>query len=196
MPGRQSAPARAGRGTAGPVAAQMPARVGAELLVPCQPRDPVGGALGRAAVGSRGSPGGRRPTAMASGARSPDGVPVRWLRLRLAWRAPLQPRGRGLDSRRLTVIPNGIDPGPFDRASAVPRGDLGIPEQAHLALAVGRLDVQKGLADLLAAAEKVIAQCPSWHLALAGDGPCRAWLLEQVDTQPLLGGRIHWLGPR
>jgi hypothetical protein len=24
----------------------------------------------------------------------------------------------------------------------------------------------------------------------------RAWLLEQVDTQPLLGGRIHWLGPR
>ena len=102
----------------------------------------------------------------------------------------------GLDSRRLTVIPNGIDPGPFDRVSAVPRGDLGIPEQAHLALAVGRLDVQKGLADLLAAAERVIAQCPSWHLALAGDGPCRAWLLEQVDTQPLLGGRIHWLGPR
>ena len=102
----------------------------------------------------------------------------------------------GLDPRRLTVIPNGIDPGPFDRASAVPRGDLGIPEQAHLALAVGRLDVQKGLADLLAAAEQVIAQCPSWHLALAGDGPCRAWLLEQVDTQPLLGGRIHWLGPR
>src|SRR5208282_4682041 len=76
----------------------------------------------------------------------------------------------GLDSRRLTVIPNGIDPGPFDRASAVPRGDLGIPEQAHLALAVGRLDVQKGLADLLAAAERVIAQCPAWHLALAAPG--------------------------
>ena len=102
----------------------------------------------------------------------------------------------GLDSRRLTVIPNGIDPGPFDRATAVLRGDLGIPEQAHLALAIGRLDVQKGLADLLAAAERVIAQCPSWHLALAGDGPCRAWLLEQVNAQPLLEGRIHWLGPR
>jgi len=102
----------------------------------------------------------------------------------------------GLDSRRLTVIPNGIDPEPFDRASAVPRGDLGIPEQAHLALAVGRLDVQKGIADLLAAAERVIARCSWWHLALAGDGPCRAWLLEQVAARPTLGGRIHWLGPR
>jgi glycosyltransferase involved in cell wall biosynthesis len=102
----------------------------------------------------------------------------------------------GLDSRRLTVIPNGIDPEPFDRACAVPRGDLGIPEQAHLALAVGRLDVQKGIADLLAAAERVIARCSSWHLALAGDGPCRAWLLEQVAARPTLGGRIHWLGPR
>jgi len=102
----------------------------------------------------------------------------------------------GLDPRRLTVIPNGIDPEPFDRASALPRGALGIPEQAHLALAVGRLDVQKGLADLLAAAERVIARCPSWHLALAGDGPCRAWLLEQINGRPSLGGRIHWLGRR
>lgn len=102
----------------------------------------------------------------------------------------------GLDVRRLMVIPNGIDPGPFDRANAVPRGSLGIPEQAHLVLAVGRLDVQKGLADLLAAAERVIAHCPSWHLALAGDGPCRTWLLEQIAARHSLGGRIHWLGPR
>jgi starch synthase (maltosyl-transferring) len=102
----------------------------------------------------------------------------------------------GLDSRRLTIIPNGIDPEPFDRAAAVPRGDLGIPENAHLALAVGRLDVQKGLADLLAAAEQVIAQCPTWHLALAGDGPCRPWLVDQIASRACLNGRIHWLGQR
>ena len=102
----------------------------------------------------------------------------------------------GLDSRRLTVIPNGIDPEPFDHATAVPREDLGIPERSHLALTVGRLDIQKGLTDLLTAAKQVIARCPSWHLALAGDGPWRAWLLEQIEAQPSLRGRIHWLGLR
>ena len=102
----------------------------------------------------------------------------------------------GLDSRRLTVIPNGIDPQRFEQALAVPRKDLGIPEDAHLALAVGRLDPQKGIPDLLAAAERVIPQDPAWHLALAGDGPCRSWLLDQLAARPVLDGRIHWLGTR
>jgi starch synthase (maltosyl-transferring) len=102
----------------------------------------------------------------------------------------------GLDPHRLVVIPNGIDPSPFDRAVAVPREAIGVPEEAHLALAVGRLDVQKGLPDLLDAAERVIRQMPAWHLALAGDGPCRDWLQEQVATRPSLRGRVHWLGRR
>jgi starch synthase (maltosyl-transferring) len=101
-----------------------------------------------------------------------------------------------LDPSRLTVIPNGIDPEPFDRATAVPRAELGLPEQAILALAVGRLDDQKGIPDLLCAAEQVIPCCPAWHLALAGDGPCRAWLLQELATRPLLFDRVHWLGPR
>ena len=63
-------------------------------------------------------------------------------------------------------------------------------------LAVGRLDPQKGLSDLLAAAERVIPEAPDWHLVLAGDGPCRRWLLEQIATRPVLIGRVHWLGAR
>jgi starch synthase (maltosyl-transferring) len=63
-------------------------------------------------------------------------------------------------------------------------------------LAVGRLDVQKGLIDLLAAAEMVISENRDWHLALAGDGPCRNWLLEQIATRPTLNGHVHWLGSR
>jgi starch synthase (maltosyl-transferring) len=102
----------------------------------------------------------------------------------------------GLNQNRLIVIPNGIDPEPFDRASAVPRAAIGIPDTAHLALAVGRLDPQKGLSDLLAAAERVIPEAPDWHLALAGDGPCRTWLLEQIATRPVLAGHVHWLGAR
>ena len=102
----------------------------------------------------------------------------------------------GLDGRRLMVIPNGIDPEPFDSACAVPRQNLGIPEQCHLALAIGRIDVQKGLVDLLAAAERIIGRCPWWHLALVGDGPCRTWLVNQLRSRPSFSGRVHWLGPR
>jgi glycosyltransferase involved in cell wall biosynthesis len=102
----------------------------------------------------------------------------------------------GLNASRLTVIPNGIDPQPFDTAVAVPRTAIGIPDDGHVALYVGRLDPQKGLPDLLTAAERVIAQRPAWHLALAGDGPSRPWLLEQLATHPRLREKTHWLGQR
>jgi starch synthase (maltosyl-transferring) len=102
----------------------------------------------------------------------------------------------GLDPARLTVIPNGIDPAPFDAAEPVPRAAIGIPTDAHLALYAGRLDLQKGLPNLLEAAQRVIALRPGWHLALAGDGPQRAWLLEQLAHRRELRDRVHWLGPR
>lgn len=101
-----------------------------------------------------------------------------------------------LDPSRLVIIPNGIDPSPFDAATPVARSSIGIPDDAHLALYVGRLDPQKGLFDLLAAAETVIARRPNWHLALAGDGPDRDRLIEHVEARPSLRDRIHWLGRR
>jgi len=102
----------------------------------------------------------------------------------------------GLDPARLMVIPNGIDPAPFDAAAPVPRAAIGVPDAAHLALCVGRLDVQKGLPDLLEAAEGVILQRPDWHLVLAGDGPSRNWLLAQLAERPRLRDNVHWLGRR
>jgi starch synthase (maltosyl-transferring) len=101
-----------------------------------------------------------------------------------------------LDAARLTVIPNGIDPAPFDRTSPAPRAQFHVPGDAHLALFVGRLDAQKGLPDLLAAAERVIAELPGWHLALVGDGPSRSWLLTQLSERASLRGNVHWLGYR
>ncbi len=101
-----------------------------------------------------------------------------------------------LDPARLFVIPNGIDSSLFDAAPAVPRTALGIADGVHLALCVGRLDPQKGLTDLLSAAEQVIAERPHWHLALAGDGPSRAWLLEQLAARHALRTNVHWLGQR
>ncbi len=102
----------------------------------------------------------------------------------------------GLNPARLTVIPNGIDPGPFQRATRLSRAEIGVPANAHLALYVGRLDLQKGLPNLLDAAERVIDERPGWHLALAGDGPRRGWLVAQINDRHRLKGRVHWLGSR
>jgi starch synthase (maltosyl-transferring) len=102
----------------------------------------------------------------------------------------------GLDPARLTVIPNGIDPAPFDLAPPAPRSLIGVPDDAHLALCVGRLDPQKGLPDLLDAAELVLLQRPNWHLVLAGDGPRRPWLQAQLADRAGLRDHVHWLGRR
>lgn len=102
----------------------------------------------------------------------------------------------GISPDRLTVIPNGIDPLRFDHAEKVSRSELGVPEEAHLVVYVGRLDVQKGIPFLLDAAEQVVATRPQWHLAMVGDGPERASLRARTDSSALLSGRVHWLGRR
>jgi len=102
----------------------------------------------------------------------------------------------GWPDDRLTVIPNAVDVAPFDLAPPVPRGTIGVPEGAFLALYVGRLNVQKGLPVLLDAAERVAALRPDWHLALAGDGPERARLVDRLAARPVLAERVHLLGAR
>ena len=102
----------------------------------------------------------------------------------------------GLNTARLIVIPNGIDPRPFDDAPRLSRTEIGVAENAHLALYVGRLDVQKGLPDLLDAAERLVNERPHWHLVLAGDGPTRSWLMAEIANRRGLRGRVHWLGSR
>ncbi|MDG3003471.1 glycosyltransferase [Paludisphaera mucosa] len=102
----------------------------------------------------------------------------------------------GLDPERLTVIPNGVDPARFDAAKASCRSELGVPEDAFLALAVGRLDAQKGLPDLLAAFERLGESSSPWRLAIVGDGPLRSWLDGQIADRPGLAGRVSTLGRR
>jgi starch synthase (maltosyl-transferring) len=101
-----------------------------------------------------------------------------------------------LPADRLTVIPNGVDPTPFDDATPASRDALGIPPDAVVALFVGRIDVQKGVADLLDAAAKVAVERKDWHLVLVGDGPDLRKHRARTETDTRLARRVHWLGRR
>jgi glycosyltransferase involved in cell wall biosynthesis len=101
-----------------------------------------------------------------------------------------------LDPDRLVVIPNGVDPAPFDCAEPIDRASIGVPPDAFLALYVGRLDPQKGLNFLLDAASKVIPTRSDWHLVLVGDGPESGFVKSRIEADPLLKGRVHRLGRR
>jgi glycosyltransferase involved in cell wall biosynthesis len=101
-----------------------------------------------------------------------------------------------IDPRRLTVIPNGVDPLPFDRAPRADRRALGVPDEATLALFVGRFDPQKGLPVLIEAAAVVASSRPDLHIAFVGDGPERDALIALGQSRPALDGRLHWLGRR
>ena len=57
-----------------------------------------------------------------------------------------------------------------DRAARF-RQDHRIPPERRLVVQVGTLGAEKGVFDLLAAARMVVAQNPSAHFVLAGDGP-------------------------
>ncbi|WP_165071040.1 glycosyltransferase [Paludisphaera rhizosphaerae] len=102
----------------------------------------------------------------------------------------------GLDPARLRVIPNGVDLGRIDVASPSRRGDLGVSTDDVLALTVGRLDVQKGLPDLLDAVEEASKIAPRLRLAIVGDGPLRGWLESNVAGRPGLSSRVVVLGRR
>lgn len=102
----------------------------------------------------------------------------------------------GLETERLTVIPNGIDVGRFDGIEPVPRSSIGIPEGAHLAIFVGRMEAQKGVDHLITAASIVARARPDWFLAIVGDGRDAVANKRRIEQDPVLAERVRWLGRR
>jgi glycosyltransferase involved in cell wall biosynthesis len=95
----------------------------------------------------------------------------------------------GFPAARVHVLPNFA--APPDAARAISRAEVATPEDAPLALALGRFHRNKGFDVLLEA----VARVPKLHLWLAGEGEEGTALRARADA---LGtaGRVHFLGWR
>ncbi len=104
---------------------------------------------------------------------------------------------RGIPAEKFEVIPNGIDARPPvespGRADLL--AELGLPANARLIGAVGRLWPQKGYKDLIWAAELLKVVRDDSHLLIIGEGPQRMQLLRWRDSLEITD-RVHFLGHR
>ena len=99
---------------------------------------------------------------------------------------------------KLKAIPNGI-PDIQEAAGASRkevRASLGIPDGEVMLFTPGRLALEKGLEDLLAAVANTQGRLQhTLHLVLAGDGPLRSVLEQNAQTLGLFG-QVRFLGFR
>ena len=100
----------------------------------------------------------------------------------------------GVKAKNISMIRNGIDLRPFDRASAGVKDELGWGAYPIVGL-VGRLSVEKGVDIFLHAAARVLTHCPDAKFIVAGDGPARA-VLETLIDQLGIRGSVRLLGRR
>jgi starch synthase (maltosyl-transferring) len=101
----------------------------------------------------------------------------------------------GLDPRKTVVIPNAVDGARFQHIAPADLTPIGIPAGSPVLITIGRLDVQKGIDVLLAAVPEIIAQVPSAHFLIVGDGPIRS-ALEQQARSLGIAPYLHWTGLR
>jgi glycosyltransferase involved in cell wall biosynthesis len=101
----------------------------------------------------------------------------------------------GIPSEKVVVIPNGVDVRRFAEARPADLQPFGIPPESPVLLTVGRLDPQKGLADLIEAAAIVAPKFPAAHFLLVGEGPERG-AIERLIREKGLADRVHLAGWR
>jgi len=97
---------------------------------------------------------------------------------------------------KVRVIYNGVNLSKFETKSdrgIVLRKRWGIPEDALVFGAAGRLSQEKRFDLLLEAAEKIVKRYSNIHVVIAGEGKMRQSLEEQIDRLSLRG-RVHLVG--
>lgn len=95
---------------------------------------------------------------------------------------------------RVRLLPNGI-PVPEVHSGSDVRGELGLPLDARLVVAVGVFREQKGFTSLVEAFARVRGRLEDAHLAIVGDGPTRPEV-ESAVHRMRLGDRVHLVGMR
>ena len=93
---------------------------------------------------------------------------------------------------RIAVLANPVE-GAQSAGSAHLRGLVGLDDQAHVVLGVGRLVPQKGFDLLVEAFGQAASDYPDWHLIIFGDGPDRQ-RLRRLAAESGIGGRLHLPG--
>jgi glycosyltransferase involved in cell wall biosynthesis len=98
---------------------------------------------------------------------------------------------------RIRVVANGVDLSRFDlsRNGVDYKARLGLPPEALVFGAVGRLVPVKAYPILLKAAKLVFREIPPAHLVIAGDGPLRNELVQMARDYNMMD-RVHFLGAR
>src|SRR6266516_2600511 len=105
----------------------------------------------------------------------------------------------GVPESRITVIPNGIDPGDLlasaDAELARLRREFAAPGE-RLVLLIGRLVYEKGFQIALAAMPELIARLPGTRFLVAGSGTHEDELRRQAEDLGLLehGTFLGWIG--
>ena len=106
-------------------------------------------------------------------------------------------RDEGVARDRVVVVPNFVEAEAFGPPSAgeraALRAALGLPASGRVVGVVARLDPVKDHATLVRAFALLAAKLPDVHLAIVGDGPCRA-ALEALAAELGPAGRIHFAG--
>lgn len=99
-----------------------------------------------------------------------------------------------LAPEKIRVIYNGIDPAPYEGPPATDIRKRWPIAPGHAVIGfVGQLDERKGIADLLAAFERVMREAPGTTLLLVGEGPLRAEI-ERFAAGAATGGRVILAG--
>jgi glycosyltransferase involved in cell wall biosynthesis len=102
-------------------------------------------------------------------------------------------RAAGVPEGRLALVPDGFEP--CDAPAADLRQMLGVPPATPLVATIAALTREKGHADLLAAAARLVSAGTPAHFVWFGEGKCREALQAQ-RAQLRLGARVHLMGYR
>jgi len=105
-------------------------------------------------------------------------------------------RSLGLNTARVTFIPNGIDVERFDpkKVNADVRKEFGI-EDSFVIGSVGRISNEKGHIYLIKAFEKIQSKIPGARLMIIGDGPLLGELKEYARKH-LIANKVIFTGIR